>query len=212
MFSLQLCTGKHGRGGDHHQRDPADGGRSGRWHVLPLLKEIRAPRFSCQEYHGARIKRCKSWRYGRNSFVPMFVCFPSSMLVTNSYKGIMSEKWSLPFSDSQPWSQIFHSTYDGLKIIALPFLADFGMSRDIYNHEYYRKGGRGLMPIRWMSPEALLDGMATSYGDVWSFGVLLWEMVTFSAQPYQGFSNEQVFTYVKEGNIMSKPDDCPDKL
>lgn len=45
--------------------------------------------------------------------------------------------------------------------------ADFGMTRDIYETDYYRKGGKGLLPVRWMSPESLKDGVFTTHSDVW---------------------------------------------
>ena len=71
-------------------------------------------------------------------------------------------------------------------------IGDFGMTRDIYETDYYRKGTKGLLPVRWMAPESLKDGVFTSYSDVWSYGVVLWEMVTLASQPYQGLSNDQV--------------------
>lgn len=46
-------------------------------------------------------------------------------------------------------------------------ISDFGMTRDIYETDYYRKGTRGLLPVRWMAPEAILDGVFTSQTDVW---------------------------------------------
>lgn len=47
------------------------------------------------------------------------------------------------------------------------FPPDFGMTRDIYETDYYRKGGKGLLPVRWMSPESLKDGVFTTHSDVW---------------------------------------------
>lgn len=47
-------------------------------------------------------------------------------------------------------------------------IGDFGMTRDIYETDYYRKGGKGLLPVRWMAPESLKDGIFTSHSDVWS--------------------------------------------
>ncbi|TKC37360.1 hypothetical protein EI555_002877 [Monodon monoceros] len=89
---------------------------------------------------------------------------------------------------------------------------DFGMTRDIYETDYYRKGGKGLLPVRWMSPESLKDGVFTTHSDVWSFGVVLWEIATLAEQPYQGLSNEQVLRFVMEGGLLDKPDNCPDML
>uniref|UniRef100_A0A4W5Q7H1 Tyrosine-protein kinase receptor n=1 Tax=Hucho hucho TaxID=62062 RepID=A0A4W5Q7H1_9TELE len=91
-------------------------------------------------------------------------------------------------------------------------IGDFGMTRDIYETDYYRKGGKGLLPVRWMSPESLKDGVFTTNSDVWSFGVVLWEISTLSEQPYQGMSNEQVLRFVMEGGLLDKPDNCPDML
>ncbi|KAG7198161.1 hypothetical protein KM043_005580 [Ampulex compressa] len=91
-------------------------------------------------------------------------------------------------------------------------IGDFGMTRDIYETDYYRKGTKGLLPVRWMAPESLKDGVFTSFSDVWSYGVVLWEMVTLASQPYQGLSNEQILRYVIEGGVMERPENCPDSL
>lgn len=50
---------------------------------------------------------------------------------------------------------------------------DFGLARDIYKNDYYRKEGEGLLPVRWMSPESLIDGVFTSQSDIWAFGLVL---------------------------------------
>ena len=46
-------------------------------------------------------------------------------------------------------------------------LGDFGLARDIYRNDYYRKEGEALLPVRWMSPEALVDGVFTTQSDIW---------------------------------------------
>jgi len=46
-------------------------------------------------------------------------------------------------------------------------IGDFGLARDIYKNDYYRKEGEGLLPVRWMSPESLIDGVFTIQSDVW---------------------------------------------
>ncbi|XP_026465449.1 insulin-like receptor [Ctenocephalides felis] len=91
-------------------------------------------------------------------------------------------------------------------------IGDFGMTRDIYETDYYRKGTKGLLPVRWMAPESLKDGVFTSSSDVWSYGVVLWEMATLASQPYQGLSNDQVLRYVIDGGVMERPENCPDQL
>ncbi|KAM8921479.1 insulin receptor-related protein [Pelodytes ibericus] len=91
-------------------------------------------------------------------------------------------------------------------------IGDFGMTRDIYETDYYRKGGKSLLPVRWMSPESLKDGIFTPHSDVWSFGVVLWEIATLAEQPYQGMANEQVLHFVIDNGILEKPENCPDQL
>uniref|UniRef100_A0A1Y1KTZ9 Tyrosine-protein kinase receptor n=3 Tax=Photinus pyralis TaxID=7054 RepID=A0A1Y1KTZ9_PHOPY len=91
-------------------------------------------------------------------------------------------------------------------------IGDFGMTRDIYETDYYRKETRGLMPVRWMSPESLADGVFTSDSDIWSYGVVLWEMATLAEQPYQGLANEQVLQFVIAQGTLERPHECPDLL
>ncbi|XP_042296706.1 insulin receptor-related protein isoform X2 [Sceloporus undulatus] len=91
-------------------------------------------------------------------------------------------------------------------------IGDFGMTRDIYETDYYRKTGKGLLPVRWMSPEALKDGLFNTHSDIWSFGVVLWEIATLAEQPYQGMSNEQVLHFVMDSGVLERPENCPEKL
>lgn len=91
-------------------------------------------------------------------------------------------------------------------------IGDFGLTRDIYTNDYYRRDTNDRLPVRWMAPESLKDNLYTSASDVWSFGVVVWEIVTFSAYPYQGLSNEEVINRVMQGLTMSRPENCPDKL
>ncbi|XP_044147095.1 proto-oncogene tyrosine-protein kinase ROS [Bufo gargarizans] len=91
-------------------------------------------------------------------------------------------------------------------------IGDFGLARDVYKSDYYRKKGEGLLPVRWMAPESLIDGIFSTRSDVWSFGVLLWELFSLGQQPYQGYSNMEVLHYVCSGQRMDSPDNCPDDM
>ena len=70
----------------------------------------------------------------------------------------------------------------------------------------------GMFPVRWMAPESLSDGLFGTTSDIWSYGVLLYEIMTFGSFPYQGLSNRQVLNFVKNGEIISLPRGCPPKV
>ncbi|XP_072383123.1 insulin receptor-like [Diabrotica undecimpunctata] len=91
-------------------------------------------------------------------------------------------------------------------------VGDFGMARDVYETDYYRKDTKGLLPVRWMAPESLADGVFTTDSDVWSFGVVLWEIATLAEQPYQGYSNGQVLQFVISKGRLTRPEECSDFL
>ena len=66
-----------------------------------------------------------------------------------------------------------------------------------------------MLPVRWMSPESLADGLFTPMSDIWSYGVLLYEMITFGSFPFQGLSNNQVFQ-IRPNRPMSEKKTCKD--
>ncbi|KMQ85432.1 proto-oncogene tyrosine-protein kinase ros, partial [Lasius niger] len=72
--------------------------------------------------------------------------------------------------------------------------------------------GEGLLPVRWMAPESLMDGIFTSKSDVWAFGVLMWEITSLGEQPYSIKTNDEVLQYVCEGGKLPKPLNCPPTL
>ncbi|KAL4005241.1 hypothetical protein ACER0C_004954 [Sarotherodon galilaeus] len=91
-------------------------------------------------------------------------------------------------------------------------IADFGLARDIHHIDYYKKTTNGRLPVKWMAPEALFDRIYTHQSDVWSFGVLLWEIFTLGGSPYPGVPVEELFKLLKEGHRMEKPSACPQEL
>uniref|UniRef100_A0A4W5PJJ7 receptor protein-tyrosine kinase n=1 Tax=Hucho hucho TaxID=62062 RepID=A0A4W5PJJ7_9TELE len=84
-------------------------------------------------------------------------------------------------------------------------IADFGLARDIHHIDYYKKTTNGRLPVKWMAPEALFDRIYTHQSDVWSFGVLLWEIFTLGGSPYPGVPVEELFKLLKEGHRMDRP-------
>ncbi|KAH9520631.1 hypothetical protein DERF_004331, partial [Dermatophagoides farinae] len=90
-------------------------------------------------------------------------------------------------------------------------IADFGLTRGLYQQNYYRKEG-GLMPVRWMSPESLSDGVFTTQSDVWSYSVIMYEVMTLGQQPYQAYSNKEVLEFVKSGGILERPSFCSPQM
>ena len=105
-------------------------------------------------------------------------------------------------------------------------VSDFGLTRDIYIDEAYWKKGSGKckyswclvwytivvnnisVPIKWMAPESLTDHIYTTKSDVWGYGILLWELVTLGSSPYPGIRPDQLFTLLKYGYRMSRPQGC----
>lgn len=91
-------------------------------------------------------------------------------------------------------------------------IGDFGMSQNLYSADYYRVRGQAVLPVRWMSPEAVIYGKFSTDSDVWSFGVVMWEVFSFAMQPYYGTSNEEVTEAIRRHKILAQPADCPDKF
>lgn len=63
-----------------------------------------------------------------------------------------------------------------------------------------------------MAPESLADNVYTSKSDVWSFGVLCWELITLGASPYPGVPVQNLYNLLKAGFRMEKPDNCSDEM
>ncbi|GLH15030.1 Tyrosine-protein kinase transmembrane receptor Ror [Gryllus bimaculatus] len=91
-------------------------------------------------------------------------------------------------------------------------ISDFGLSRDIYSSDYYRVQSKSLLPVRWMPPESILYGKFTTESDVWSFGVVLWEIYSYGLQPYYGYSNQEVIDMIRSRQLLPCPEDCPSGL
>ncbi|XP_075331475.1 protein-tyrosine kinase 6b [Odontesthes bonariensis] len=86
-------------------------------------------------------------------------------------------------------------------------VADFGLARIIKEPFYITEDKK--MPFKWSAPEAISHGKFSNKSDVWSFGVLLYEIITFGGLPYPAFSNQEVYQQVLEGYRMPAPPKCP---
>ncbi|KAM9329668.1 muscle, skeletal receptor tyrosine-protein kinase [Gastrophryne carolinensis] len=91
-------------------------------------------------------------------------------------------------------------------------IADFGLSRNMYSADYYKANENDAIPIRWMPPESIFYNRYTTESDVWAYGVVLWEIFSYGMQPYYGMAHEEVIYYVRDGNILSCPENCPLEL
>ena len=94
-------------------------------------------------------------------------------------------------------------------------LADFGLSRNLYQSNYYRIQGNAILPIRWMATESYY-GKFSEKTDVWSFGVTMWELFTLAdQQPYSEMTDRELIRDAIKGytrQILSKPNECPESV
>nr|XP_019935204.1 PREDICTED: NT-3 growth factor receptor-like isoform X6 [Paralichthys olivaceus] len=112
-------------------------------------------------------------------------------------------------------------------------IGDFGMSRDIYSSDYYRThhkasfppvplttakryfqevGGHTMLPIRWMPPESIMYRKFSTESDVWSFGVILWEIFTYGKQPWFQLGNNEVIECITQGRVLERARNCPKEV
>uniref|UniRef100_A0A8C9ZR98 receptor protein-tyrosine kinase n=1 Tax=Sander lucioperca TaxID=283035 RepID=A0A8C9ZR98_SANLU len=92
-------------------------------------------------------------------------------------------------------------------------VSDFGLSRvleDDAEGTYTTRGGK--IPIRWTAPEAIAYRKFTSASDVWSFGIVMWEVMAFGERPYWNMSNHEVMKAINEAFRLPAPMDCPSAI
>ena len=91
-------------------------------------------------------------------------------------------------------------------------ISDFSGLCDMYAGDYYRAPGRPPLPVRWMAPEAISLMKFTTSSDVWSYGILLWEIFSYGSRPFFGLSNYQAMQHILQNDLLPCPDDCPKKI
>ncbi|XP_070965299.1 macrophage-stimulating protein receptor-like [Oncorhynchus clarkii lewisi] len=93
-------------------------------------------------------------------------------------------------------------------------VADFGMARDVFDKEYYsiQNHKKAKLPVKWMAIESLQTQKFTTKSDVWSFGVLMWELLTRGASPYPEVDPYDITEFLLKGRRLPQPQFCPDAL
>ena len=99
--------------------------------------------------------------------------------------------------------------FHGLSMVKLN---DFGLSRTLAGSAYYRKTSKERVPVNWMAPESIINRTYSSASDVWSFGVLCWEVFEREAGLYAGMDWERVIDSLLDGYRLPKPKAAPDEL
>eukprot|EP00117_Sycon_ciliatum_P017324 scpid13793/ scgid16366/ Putative molluscan insulin-related peptide(s) receptor; Putative molluscan insulin-related peptide(s) receptor alpha chain; Putative molluscan insulin-related peptide(s) receptor beta chain len=84
-------------------------------------------------------------------------------------------------------------------------VGDFGLARDIYITDYYRRESQTPLPLRWLAPESIRDGVFSHASDIWAYGIVLYEVATLAQQPYVGLNNEDVVRLLIKGGCMDPP-------
>uniref|UniRef100_A0A8C2D9S9 Platelet-derived growth factor receptor alpha n=1 Tax=Cyprinus carpio TaxID=7962 RepID=A0A8C2D9S9_CYPCA len=86
-------------------------------------------------------------------------------------------------------------------------ICDFGLARDIMHDNNYVSKGSTFLPVKWMAPESIFDNLYTTLSDVWSYGILLWEIFSLGGTPYPGMVVDSSFyNKIKSGYRMAKPE------
>ncbi|XP_067232217.1 macrophage colony-stimulating factor 1 receptor isoform X1 [Chanodichthys erythropterus] len=92
-------------------------------------------------------------------------------------------------------------------------ICDFGLARDIMNDLNYVVKGNARLPVKWMSPESIFECLYTVQSDVWSYGVLLWEIFSLGMSPYPNVViDAQFYKMIKDGYHMPQPDFAPHEM
>lgn len=91
-------------------------------------------------------------------------------------------------------------------------ISDFGLTRYMKEKDYYQRMTNGRLPVKWMAVESLTHNRYTIKSDVWSYGVLLWEIFTYGENPYPSVPVENLLQTLRRGHRLEKPSDTSDEI
>lgn len=92
-------------------------------------------------------------------------------------------------------------------------ICDFGLARDIKNDSNYVVKGNARLPVKWMAPESIFHCVYTFESDVWSYGILLWEIFSLGSSPYPHMPvDSKFYKMIKDGYRMLSPECAPSEL
>ncbi|XP_068686667.1 proto-oncogene tyrosine-protein kinase receptor Ret-like isoform X2 [Montipora foliosa] len=91
-------------------------------------------------------------------------------------------------------------------------ITDFGMGRDVQQNDIYFKPSRGRLPVKWTAIESLLYGICTTQSDVWSYGIVLYEIFTIGGNPYPNIQDHRIPYMLKDNYRMPQPVHLDDEI
>ncbi|XP_066932854.1 ephrin type-A receptor 4-B-like isoform X2 [Clytia hemisphaerica] len=91
-------------------------------------------------------------------------------------------------------------------------VADFGLAKKVGDNGIYQRTEQAKLPVKWLPPESIKYGRSSLQSDIWSYGIMMWEIVTIGAVPYPGHKSKEIPALLNKGYRMEKPLHCKEEL